>query len=113
VRFEKINAVILGFLSLTVLGWKQILIAHPLPVPVIKRLVFDDPAIRGTGACSTKHQNAKDKTEKNPYKWFRAQPMLNANVHIYYGFLRFSKESISSICGFRTPLKTEIMCLDF
>jgi hypothetical protein len=59
---------------------------HPLTVHIIKRLVFDDPAISGTGTCSTNGHNTKDKTEKIHYKWFRAQPILNAYMHV----LRFS-----------------------
>ena len=70
------------------LGWKQIHIAPPLAVPIIKRLVFDNPAIRGTATCSTKHHNAKDETEKIQYEWFRAQPILYANVHIYFKYLQ-------------------------
>jgi hypothetical protein len=81
VGFAKINAVIFGLFKVAVLGRKQVLIPHPLAVPVIKFWVLDYPPIRGTRTWNAKHHNAKDNTEKIHYKWFRAQPMLNANIH--------------------------------
>jgi hypothetical protein len=49
VRLEKINTVIGSSLSQAVFGWKQILVAHPSAIPVIKLFVFDNPALRVAG----------------------------------------------------------------
>jgi hypothetical protein len=62
--FAKIDAVILGFFQVAVLGREQIFVPHPPAVPVIQFRILYNPSIRGTATCDKKYGDAQYDTEK-------------------------------------------------